>query len=181
MDIYNAINRDNMSIREAAKHFNVNFKTIEKWSKREPETGFLDKKRQRTKKLKEEHLEFMKKLADGKSTGKDQASSRIIARELIKRFKNPLKPFSIHPSTVNKTLNTILSKPRSIRDSFKLTDINKGQRRSFCDYINKNQIEGRHIFFTDESKFSLETRLNKSNNKIRLSKENQIKLKNNDP
>jgi transposase len=169
----------NNSIRNIAAKFKVSPKTVMKWKKRD---FVADAKKTRTPKLKSKHIEYIRKLADGKYTGIDQASSRMIASSLERKFNKNLKKitFSICHSTVNKVLNKILSKPRKSKQTFKLSGKNKDSRINFIKWIKENKVKGNDIFFTDESRFLLDTPLNPQTNQIRFNKEDIKKLRDGD-
>ena len=58
-------------------------------------------------------------------------------------------------STVNKTLNAYLSKPKNIRKVFFLSSREKEKRYQFLKFMAENSINPGDIFFTDESIFYL--------------------------
>jgi transposase len=93
-----------LTIRQIALKFNVTTSTVMKWKKR---SSVSDASRNRKTKLKPKHIRFIQKMADGKYTGIDQASSRQIAYKLQRKFNRNLKKmtFTICHSTVNKLLN----------------------------------------------------------------------------
>ena len=61
-----------------------------------------------------------------------------------------------------------------MRRVFFLSEEQKKERIKFCESILKRKIKGEQIFFTDETKIDMAPFLSDS---IRLSKENQEKLK----
>ena len=86
-----------------------------------------------------------------------------------------LKKISL--STVNKTLNQYLSRPKQMRKVFYLNEKKKEQRLKFLLFMKENSISPDDIFFTDESIINLSSYFGK-NNKIRISKRTAKKLKN---
>ena len=106
-------------------------------------------------------------------TGIDQASSRVIAYKLNQKFnKNKRKSnFKLSHSTVNTILNKELSKPRRAKKTFLITHKNKEDRMEFIKLVREKKIKGEDIFFTDESRFLLDTPLNPQTNQMRFTKE----------
>ncbi len=88
--------------------------------------------------------------------------------------------FTISHSTVNKLLNKVLTRPRKAKTTFKLTDTNKDKRIELIQWVKDNKVKGKDIFFTDESRFLLDTPLNSQTNQIRFNKEDEKKLKSGD-
>jgi transposase len=168
-----------LTIRQIALKFNVTVATVMKWKKR---SFVTDAVRNRKTKLKSKHIEFIKKMADGKYTGIEQASSRQIAYKLQRKFNRNLKKmvFTICHSTVNKVLNKVLCRPRKAKTTFKLTDQNKDKRIELIQWVKDNNVKGKDIFFTDESRFLLDTPLNAQTNQIRFNKEDEMLLKSGD-
>lgn len=60
-------------------------------------------------------------------------------------------PKTISLSTVNKTLNQYLSKPKQMRKVFYLNEKKKDQRLKFLLFMKENSISPDDIFFSDES------------------------------
>ena len=92
-----------------------------------------------------------------------------------KKEKNMPKKISL--TTVNKTLNQYLSRPKHMRKVFYLNEKKKEQRLKFLLFMKENSISPDDIFFTDESIINLSSYFGK-NNKIRISKRTAKKLKN---
>ena len=87
------------------------------------------------------------KFAKTKFTGIEGASTRKITAKINKIYPS----LNVSYSTVNRYLNKHFKKPIRAKVTFKLTDDNRGARRSFCDYLlNEIKVSGRDIFFTDE-------------------------------
>ena len=170
----------NLTTSQIAEKYKVSIKTVLKWKKR---TSVQDLPRNRRSKLKPHHIRFIKKLADGKFTGFEQASSRVIANLLETRFNKDKKKlnFTICHSTVNKALNKALSRPRKAKKTFQLTGKNKESRINFIKWVKENKVKGQDIFFTDESRFLLDTPLNPQTNQIRFNQVDLLRLKSGDP
>ena len=107
--------------------------------------------------------------------------SRKIAEIINRELKNNNirdskgRTLTIEKTAVNRYLKNALGKPRKVRPVFYLSDDQKKERVKFCENILNKKIKGEHIFFTDETKIDMAPFLNDS---IRLSLENQRKLKN---
>ena len=84
------------------------------------------------------------------------------------------KKIQINKSTVCRILNAEIGKPRKIKKAFYLTEKQKGERVEFCQNILKQNISGKNILFTDETKIEMGSYINDS---IRLSEETKEKLK----
>ena len=96
----------------------------------------------------------------------------------MKRNKKENKlPKKISLSTVNKTLNNCLSKPKNIRKVFFLSSNEKIKRLNFLRFMKQNQIFPDKIFFTDESIFNVASYFNR-NYKVRLSRKTSKLIKN---
>jgi len=113
---------------------------------------------------------------------KDRPISLASAKKLQRRFnylskekkeKGIQKRVSL--STINRTLNKGLSKPKQIKKVFFLSSSKKFQRLKFLQFMKQNNISPDKIFFTDESIFNLSSFFNR-NYKIRLSKQTQKKI-----
>lgn len=171
-----------LSMRNIAKKYHVNLSTVQYWKKRDSVDNGVRKRRS---KLDSKHIEFILNLAKNKFSGIDRASSRIIAYKVSKEFRNSTKKdgkqFKVSAMTVNRLLQKHFGKPRKARKIFKMTPKNIEQRIKFIDYIHENNIKGEDIFFTDESRFLLDTPLNKQTNQFRLPKEDQILLREGNP
>ena len=68
-------------------------------------------------------------------------------------------------------------KTRKIKKTFSLTKEQKKKKGKFCQNIFKKKIKGENIFFTDETQIKLGSY---TNDFIRLSEENEKKLKTGD-
>ena len=93
---------------------------------------------------------------------KDRPISLASAKKLQRRFnylskekkeKGIQKRVSL--STINRTLNKGLSKPKQIKKVFFLSSSKKFQRLKFLQFMKQNNISPDKIFFTDESIFNL--------------------------
>ena len=114
---------------------------------------------------------------------KDRPLSLASAKKLQKKFNclprskiENKQPKKISLSTVNKTLNTCLSKPKQIRKVFYLTSSEKAKRLNFLRFMKQNHLFPNKIFFTDESIFNISSYFNR-NCKIRLSKKTSNLIK----
>ena len=80
--------------------------------------------------------------------------------------------------TSSRILNKKLGKPRKIKKVFSTNNKKKQERIKFCNKILELGLRGEDLFFTDESIMDLSPFINE---KIRLSKENNEKLKKGGP
>jgi len=88
-------------------------------------------------------------MATDKTTS--QMSGGRIADKINKDLKQKGKNLSISRSQVNRILKKKLIK-RRVRKVFYLREKNKEERVSFCKKIIEKKIQGKDIFFTDETK-----------------------------
>ena len=121
----------------------------------------IEKRKRRTKLIRKEKNIIIK-------WAKCKSINLVSARRIQRRFnslskkkkeQNCQKKVSL--STVNRTLNKHLSKPKQIKKVFFLSSTNKEQRIKFLRFMKKNEIEPGDIFFTDESTFNLSSYFNR--------------------
>ena len=127
------------------------------------------RKKRRTKLTRNEKMILIK-------SAKDKPINLASARKLQNRFNSLPKSKKekklqkkISLSTIHKTLNKYLSKPKQIKKVFYLSSLNKEKRINFLKFMRDNGINPKKIFFTDESNFNIASYLN-NNYKIRLSR-----------
>ena len=139
------------------------------------------KERTRRTKLNEEYIDKIINMATNKPTSVmgSRKIANLINAEL--KEKNVLgangKILSVTKSTINTYLKKKGLKARKIKKIFSLTKRQKKQRVEFCENILKSNIKGESIFFTDETQIKLGSY---TNDYIRLSEENEKKLKKGD-
>ena len=126
----------------------------------------------RRKKLDKIYIDKIISLGENQTTS--SMSSRKIANIMNAQFQNEDINLSISKDTVNRYLKEAFGKPRKIHKVFHLTKKQKIQRVKFCQNILDKMINGKNIFFTDETQIKTGSFINDS---IRLSQENQKKLK----
>ena len=85
------------------------------------------------------------------------------------------KLLSITKSQVNRILREKYGKPLKIKKVFYLNEEAMGKRLEFCKKIIDMNLEGKNIFFTDETK--IDTAPNTSNESIRVSSRIKNKIK----
>ena len=158
------LSRLGYSINQISNILNVSRMLAWKWSNFEKFKG----KGFRNKKFTDEERQFLCEKANGKTTIKDGASTRNLKKEFYSKFKK-----SISHTTIGNILNTGLTKPLRIVNTFLLTDLHKEKRKKFAEFITNNNINADNIFFTDECRVVLIPKLNKQNNYIRYSKEDR--------
>ena len=94
------------------------------------------------------------------------------------RFKEQGRNLKISHMTTRRILNKNIGKPRKIQKVCSINQKKKDERIKFCKKILELNLEGKDIFFTDESIMDIIPFVNE---KIRLSKENSEKVKKGDP
>ena len=110
----------------------------------------------RSYKLPENYINEIVKLASNKTTS--QMPGGLIANKINEKLKNNNildkkgKTLTISKRSVNRILKKKYGKPRRVKKVFYLTEEQKIKRVKFCKEILKMGIEGKNIFFTDETK-----------------------------
>lgn len=120
----------------------------------------------RLSKFSEEQKEYLCNKVKGKIVGKEGSSSRRLSNDFFKKYNQ-----KISHSTVNYILNTGLTKPLKVINTFHLTKLHEDKRTKFAENIINNNINTDNIFFTDECRVVLYPKLNSHNNFIRYDKE----------
>ena len=126
----------------------------------------------RRKKLDKIYIDKIISLGENQTTS--SMSSRKIANIINSEFQKEDINLSISKDSVNRYLKEAFGKPRKIHKVFHLTKEQKIQRVKFCRDILNKMINGKNIFFTDETQIKTGSYFNDS---IRLSQENQKKIK----
>ena len=130
----------------------------------------VNKRRKRRTKLTRNEKLLLIKWAKDKPINLASARKLKIKFDSMSRQKKEKKmKKKISVSTIYKTLNECLTKPKQIKKVFFLSSNNKDQRLKFLQFMKKNKISPENIFFSDESIFNLASYFNR-NYKIRLSK-----------
>ena len=104
--------------------------------------------------------------------------TRKITMLMNEKFKKEGRDLKISHMISSRILNKNLGKPRKIKKIFYINNKKKEERIKYCHKIQELGLKGKDIFFTDESIMDLSPFVNE---KIRLSKENNEKLKKGDP
>ena len=104
-------------------------------------------------------------------------SASIIIKLINLILKRDKRNMTISKATVCRILKAEYGTPRKIKKVFYLNEKQKDERLKFCKMILDRGITGKQIFFTDETKIEMGSYLN---DHIRLSKDNQEKLKKGD-
>jgi len=168
--------RNDMTMQKISRRLDVSMSTIQKWK----DKGTVrSQNRNKKSKLNIRIKMYIYKEAVDRITGFDGASSRKIANKIWKKFK-----IKVSHVTVNSTLNKMISRPRKVRRTFMLTEKNKEARKDFAkmvlDHPHRSTdylIDGRQIFFTDEKRFLMYTKINSQTNQVRICKKTLKKLK----
>ena len=118
---------------------------------------------------------------------KNKPTSEMGSRKLANIINDELKEkkvtdnkdkiLLVTKSTINNYLKKRHLKVRKIKKIFSLTKKQKKQRVEFCKNILKNKIKGESIFFADETQIKFRSY---NNDYIRLSEENEKRLKKGD-
>ena len=103
--------------QEIAKKLGVSTSFVYKWAHRDT----CERKQRKKKKLPNKIKSYIKKTAGDKLTGREGASSRIMAMKLFRKFK-----IKRTAPTVNKWLNTVIGKPKKGRRTFLLREKDRG-------------------------------------------------------
>lgn len=164
-----------MRPKDIAQLFNLSKQRVNYWIHHP-----IKKTKKRREKLTRNERLYLIKWAKDKPI--NLASAKKLQRKfnsLTKMKKENKLQKRVSLSTVNKTLNKYLSKPKNIKKVFKLSSVEKEKRIEFLQFMKKNEIYPENIFFTDESIFNLSSYFNR-NYKIRLCKKTQRLIKNGD-
>ena len=94
------------------------------------------------------------------------------------KFKEEGKKTRISRTTIAKYLKNHFGTRRKMKKVFSTNNKKKEERIKYCNKIIELGLRGKDIFFTDESIMDLSPFINE---KIRLSKENNEKLKQGEP
>ena len=162
--------RNHLKPIQIARKLHISKQRVNYWVKRE-----IKEVQYRRKKFDKKIIDKIISLAENKTTS--SMSSRKIAALMNEEFKNENLDVSISKDTVNRYLKAEFGKPRKIRKVFHLTKEQKKERVKFCKKYLGIGLTGEQIFFTDETQIKLGSYINDS---IRLTKENQKRLKEGD-
>ena len=133
-------------------------------------------------------LYLYKQFADKRTGGKEGRSIRKVIAKANKKFKLkdpkkfkgiPKEERRLSYGTVQRFLVMKFGRARKLIKKPLLKPSHISQRKVFAEYIIKNEIDYKKIFFTDEKRFIMNFVPNKQTNQIRLSKLTQRKLKQN--
>ena len=136
----------------------------------------------RASKLPQKYLNIIYKLASNKTTR--EMPGGLIAVKINEKLKNDNildkngKLLTITKSQVNRILREKFGKPLKVRKVFYLNEEAKKKRLEFCQKIVQMGLEGKNIFFTDETR--LDTGPNTKGESIRVSSKIKNKIKKGD-
>ena len=127
-----------------------------------------------------------KQFSNKRTGGKDNRSIMKVMAKANKIFnlengKNEIGEKRLTYGTVQRFLKMKFGKARRLIKRPLLKPHHLEQRKNFADYIINSGIKHRNIFFTDEKRFVMNFVPNKQTNQIRLTKEFQQKLKEDNP
>ena len=133
-----------------------------------------------------------KQFADKRTGGKEGRSIRKVIARANKKFhlkdpkkeggniKVPKEQRKLSYGSVQRFLVSKFGHARKLIKKPLLKPSHISQRKVFAEYIIKNEIDYKKIFFTDEKRFIMNFVPNKQTNQIRLTKKTQSKLKQGD-
>ena len=136
----------------------------------------------RASKLPQKYLDIIYKLASNKTTR--EMPGGLIAIKINEKLKNDNildkkgKLLTITKSQVNRILREKFGKPLKVRKVFYLNEEAKKKRLEFCQKIVQMGLEGKNIFFTDETR--MDTGPNTKGESIRVSSKIKNKIKKGD-
>ena len=156
--------------KDIAKKFNISKQKVNYWKRTEIKTEI-----HRRLKLNQEYIDQIIKLAENKTTS--EMSFRKIANIMNKKFEKEGKETRISRTTITKYLKNHFGTPRKMKKVFTTNDKKKEERIKFCQKVLDLNLKGKDLFFTDESQMVCNPFVNEH---IRLSPENQEKMKNGD-
>ena len=127
-----------------------------------------------------------KQFSNKRTGGKDNRSIMKVMAKANKKFnlkeeKNIFGEKRLTYGTVQRFLKMKFGKARRLIKRPLLKPHHIEQRKNFADYIVNSGIDHTKIFFTDEKRFVMNFVPNKQTNQIRLTKEFQRKLKEDNP
>jgi len=180
---YNRINNDVIEIKDESKEEQERKRT--KFILNELDKIDLSRRKARRKPTtisKRIQNYLYKQFSNKRTGGKDNRSITKVMARANKKFKlnetkNERGEKRLTYGTVQRFLKMKFGKARRLIKRPLLKPHHIAQRKSFADYIVKNEIDHKKIFFTDEKRFVMNFVPNKQTNQIRLSKEFQRKLK----
>ena len=153
---------------DIANEFNISKQKVNYWKKTEIKTVI-----HRRKKLDDKDIQEIIKMAENQTTS--NMGCRKIAAIMNKKFEEKGKKIRISRTTVAKYLKNYYGTPRKMKKVFTTNDKKKEERIKFCQKILDMKLEGKDLFFTDESQMDCSPFVNEH---IRISPENQKKMKN---
>ena len=134
-----------------------------------------------------------KQFADKRTGGKEGRSIRKVIARANKKFhlkdpkteggldKVPKEQRKLSYGSVQRFLVAKFGRARKLIKKPLLKPSHISQRKVFAEYIIKNEIDYKKIFFTDEKRFIMNFVPNKQTNQIRLTKKTKNQLKQNNP
>ena len=166
-----------LSNAQISKSFGIPESTVRYYRKR-PDI----KEIKRSSKLPQKYIEKIYELASNKTTREMPGGLIAIKINNLLKKDNILdkngKILSITKSQVNRILRAKFEKPLKVRKVFYLNEEAKKKRVEFCQKIIQMNLEGKNIFFTDETR--MDTAPNTKGESIRLSSNIKNKIKQGD-
>ena len=163
-----------LSNAQISKSLGIPESTVRYYRKR-PEI----KEIKRASKLPQNYIDKIYELASNKTTREMPGGLIAIKINNLLKKDNILdknwKILSITKSQVNRILREKFGKPLKVRKVFYLNEEAKKKRVEFCQKIIQMDLEGKNIFFTDETR--IDTASNTKGESIRLSSKIKNKIK----
>ena len=163
-----------LSNAQISKSLGIPESTVRYYRKR-PEI----KEIKRASKLPQKYIDKIYELASNKTTR--EMPGGLIAKKINNLLKKDnildknWKILSITKSQVNRIVREKFGKPLKVRKVFYLNEEAKKKRVEFCQKIIQMDLEGKNIFFTDETR--IDTAPNTKGESIRLSSKIKNKIK----
>ena len=166
-----------LSNAQISKSLGIPESTIRYYRKR-PDVKFI----KRTSKLPQKYIDKIYQMASNKTTR--EMPGGLIAIKINNKLKKDKifdkngKVVTITKSQVNRILREKYGKPLKVRKVFYLNEKAKKKRLEFCQKIVQMGLEGKNIFFTDETK--MDTAPNTKGESIRISSKIKNRIKKGD-
>ena len=166
-----------LSNAQISKSLGIPESTIRYYRKR-PDVKFI----KRTSKLPQKYIDKIYQMASNKTTR--EMPGGLIAIKINNKLKKDKifdkngKLVTVTKSQVNRILREKYGKPLKVRKVFYLNEKAKKKRLEFCQKIVQMGLEGKNIFFTDETK--MDTAPNTKGESIRISSKIKNRIKKGD-
>jgi hypothetical protein len=159
------LSKQGYSAKDIAQELNISLPLVYKWQNKDYHI-----KERKPRKLKA-NLKIQKWIFSNAANvptyeGTSSSSIKNMVKKNFPQYGNAAK---LSISTIRRYMRLLLHKPLKMRKVFKIPEEAKIARLAFCEYIMKNNIKGKEIFFTDEKIFQLNNAPNRELSRIRFS------------